>query len=1261
MRKYRLSTIISALLLVGLASLLLAWLSPAQTIDASTATPRREVARAMEQAGASGQYHYQTTIAQTFHPLLTVQNVGRPARTERTTIAGVVDAPEELMTMQLTVANNPPLQIKLENDTGYGRLSDDEPWTEVELATDLFAPGGDPMGFLAAAENVRVISAGDEDAAGTESMPVELLPVSLSDAITRYRFDLNGPKYARTMRDQLEDQLRRQGELPAGITLQLAQHYVDMTGQGELWVHRGADGIELPLRQTLTLDFPARDGASEWVSAEIVTSYSGWTRPPQLYVTYDWAGDPLGTLTALAGMFMARLPVDDLRAAVASGGALLILVGLGALLVAHRRRRSVRVAVYASVIGSMLIVPLLEAQQVSAFYDGQLARQLELQQPQGTVSQADSAPMESSVRPEPQRVAMAAPVAAQSTSPAVVSEVVSAATQQSTCVITADSDCDGDGLTDIVERYELGTDPENVDTDGDGISDGREVTPFEWFGTQWYLDPLKADSNGDGISDGEECITRANVDGQTVLDTVDMPCLDLDFDEVPDVHDFDNDGDGVPDTADLSPNEMQVVENDQRFKLEMVGMQTETNILVDLQLRPQDDRHLAWTNSILDWPDKDDRGQLQRMTANTMGSGDGDIQLMPMLQINIPYSIDNPSGGLPVKGTPAIDASTPISTWLDTDLTDQYAMSVRQGPNGAKIVTIPLVQVTDPNGGMPVAWQARFPYRLQAGTASWGADHEMDVVWFVQGQSDRCTPPAGAASDYCTKSENWVSTKTLLQIYPEEFRITGLAVTEHHGATAMLAAQQAANGAGENELWHLADVLQQTWLRSSSVNGQRFALSDVSASLGAWGIGSLQTRTTTNLLDEVALFKAVDLGAVTSFITTDLYPADPAVGQTATVLLAGEENSRALTLGGIEEVEIGGVPTIVNRTAYTNSVMTVDFTGSTILSEGMVRWQPYQFDGTAWKTADLKGHMAQLATDLETVFTVPTLDQYGFIENADLSAAYPDEQAGAIFLAQNFYLATVGGINTLLGSGTVPGPGSVPLDNSLYQLPADPMLGIVKAMADKVQKTYASLSLAGLNFPTVDATVESETVSAWKRLAASRAAVVEAYGQVATGTASSATSNALTQMENFPRISLETGDFVHLYDGGLIFTTTSAALMLTNVGLSDNAFADLILVVYPIATGIFYNTALNWYADQIDMAKIRANVVVSPVGGTTALNNIRNLESTLTAVNNKIVTLADQVAAGPRLVSEIEFGQCAFQANQSRKNKLLFENAKPCG
>jgi hypothetical protein len=73
---------------------------------------------------------------------------------------------------------------------------------------------------------------------------------------------------------------------------------------------------------------------------------------------------------------------------------------------------------------------------------------------------------------------------------------------------TADgSDYDNDGLNQALE-LELGTNPRNNDTDGDGIFDGDEISDNSSEGlgdTDGYItDPLQIDTDGDGLSDKEE-------------------------------------------------------------------------------------------------------------------------------------------------------------------------------------------------------------------------------------------------------------------------------------------------------------------------------------------------------------------------------------------------------------------------------------------------------------------------------------------------------------------------------------------------------------------------------------------------------------------------------------------------------------------------------------------------------------------------------------------------------------------------------------
>lgn len=108
-------------------------------------------------------------------------------------------------------------------------------------------------------------------------------------------------------------------------------------------------------------------------------------------------------------------------------------------------------------------------------------------------------------------------------------------------------DTDGDGLTDGEEVNEYDTDPLDSDTDDDGLRDGEDVDSGG--------DPTKEDTDGDGIPDGEEVITyrtkpdEADSDGDGVRDGVEVRELNTD----PTL--FDTDGDNVNDLADRFPTD----------------------------------------------------------------------------------------------------------------------------------------------------------------------------------------------------------------------------------------------------------------------------------------------------------------------------------------------------------------------------------------------------------------------------------------------------------------------------------------------------------------------------------------------------------------------------------------------------------------------------------------------------------------------------------------------------------------------------------
>ncbi len=123
-----------------------------------------------------------------------------------------------------------------------------------------------------------------------------------------------------------------------------------------------------------------------------------------------------------------------------------------------------------------------------------------------------------------------------------------------------DRDHDFDGLLDRDELSIYRTDPENSDTDGDGLHDGEEIP----IGTS----PLRADTDGDGLRDGDEVRTygtdplRKDTDGDNLTDMDEIrnqtspTRADTDTDGLPDNVELargtdplnrDTDGDALPD------------------------------------------------------------------------------------------------------------------------------------------------------------------------------------------------------------------------------------------------------------------------------------------------------------------------------------------------------------------------------------------------------------------------------------------------------------------------------------------------------------------------------------------------------------------------------------------------------------------------------------------------------------------------------------------------------------------------------------------
>ncbi len=369
-----------ALALAGLAMLYL-WPS---LVAAMPLTAKQQLERAWRLAADVGSYAYRTDAVQTSYPTPRLDNAGRSPRVERIWAEGMVDRPHNALTMKLSLgAGQQPIELKVENGRAFGRAGTGDAWVEVDNPTDIFAPNGDPLGFLLAAENIQELGVRSQESGGKAGdTPNSQL---LTPDSSRYTFDINGPKYADYMRQQLEAVLRERGELPAGLTLRTADQYAEMQAHGEIWLNEAG----LPLRQTIHLSFPPERDAHNRIEADITTTFSRWDTASLEHQLF-WAIPRLvdnPSLLVKNPLSLLPTPYFLLPASPENLQKFGVLIGLGLLLLAlvimtltHGKSPKFYAAVAVAVIMMMLVTPLLQSNQTYAATERLRTRQAEQQQ-----------------------------------------------------------------------------------------------------------------------------------------------------------------------------------------------------------------------------------------------------------------------------------------------------------------------------------------------------------------------------------------------------------------------------------------------------------------------------------------------------------------------------------------------------------------------------------------------------------------------------------------------------------------------------------------------------------------------------------------------------------------------------------------------------------------------------------------------------------------------------------------------------------------
>ncbi|MBP3666074.1 MAG: VWA domain-containing protein [Clostridia bacterium] len=162
-----------------------------------------------------------------------------------------------------------------------------------------------------------------------------------------------------------------------------------------------------------------------------------------------------------------------------------------------------------------------------------------------------------------------------------------------------ETDTDGDGLTDELERY-FGTDKEKVDTDGDGLSDYVEVMVLNY-------DPLKTDTDENGTTDDREDLDQDGLDNKTEIELgTDCFIADTDQDALTDKDEVethhtdplksDTDGDGFLDGWEIENGTDPLSENKTLDVTETVEMLDVTATL-DIHLNGEQQQSLTVENS----------------------------------------------------------------------------------------------------------------------------------------------------------------------------------------------------------------------------------------------------------------------------------------------------------------------------------------------------------------------------------------------------------------------------------------------------------------------------------------------------------------------------------------------------------------------------------------------------------------------------------------------------------------------------------------
>ena len=174
-----------------------------------------------------------------------------------------------------------------------------------------------------------------------------------------------------------------------------------------------------------------------------------------------------------------------------------------------------------------------------------------------------------------------------------------------------------------------------------------------------------------------------------------------------------------------------------------------------------------------------------------------------------------------------------VDNWLNESEIDPYSISISEAGNGDLSAYVPVSIIANENNAGDAAFAARMLY--WPSQTGWGNAHEVRLVWMVQMLTDECIDP-DADLETCARQD----TLTVINIYDDEWELTGLQVSEEQGMDVAIMYEdptQDPNLDLDEQLWPVSWNLTNTFLRGRDIdgNGERdVRVDNLATEIDAW-------------------------------------------------------------------------------------------------------------------------------------------------------------------------------------------------------------------------------------------------------------------------------------------------------------------------------------------------------------------------------------------------------------------------------------------